>query len=244
MFNAVNSVGSTFANMRDFVTSHVPSKKTLLLLAAGITAIAMGTTVFSNSAFTQPSLSNPLSLRPNPLQTTPNLLEPCSFEALSLIQESTSCPLNLLEQIRGCEEGSLIDKAFGTISETSGISCENYLPWQDRFHEGGTGYIDGIQPSDLSGPISWGIDPNQRPFFALRYTCEGKPTLSSALPNSALLQLPEDSEREQSHQVFAQTLFQRYADNGNYVVPAGHYQSPDCLVDLMNPKRLINAKLV
>jgi hypothetical protein len=75
------------------------------------------------------------------------------------------------------------------------------LPWQDRFHEGGTGYIDGVQPKDLSHPMMRGVDFWSRPYIAIK---------------------TEDLIRGEKS-TGAETLFQRYTD-APYIWTSGkHY---------------------
>lgn len=85
---------------------------------------------------------------------------------------------------------------------------ENHLPWQPKFHAGGTGYIDGILASDLFKPVMWGVDQWNRPHVAVKYLC----TLF-------------DEKRFFPSNEGAVALFQRYSYEGNVLVEGGHYQA-------------------
>ena len=56
------------------------------------------------------------------------------------------------------KESSKVNRFIGIVEKNQGITCENYLPWKDSFHRGGTGYIDGINTTDLKEPVVWGIE--------------------------------------------------------------------------------------
>ncbi len=96
---------------------------------------------------------------------------------------------------------------------TSLVVCtkDNILPWQDEFHRGGTGYIDGIKPDDLKQPIMCGVDPWGRYFLALKYTCRGQ----------------EEGGEDKKKTIGAVALFQRYTGE-NLIVPGGHFQPVGC----------------
>ena len=103
--------------------------------------------------------------------------------------------------------GATTHKLFNIVEKTKGLSCDNYLPWKDSFH-GGTGYIDGVRPDDLSQSVMWGIDPWQRPFVAIRHTCD-------KVKNEAVV------------------FFQRYTGSGSGpVVSSGYYISYECMSTL------------
>ncbi len=74
------------------------------------------------------------------------------------------------------EEGTncRVAQLFQIIQKAHGISEENYLPWEQSFHAGGTGYIDGITTEDLKMSVMWGIDPHNRPFAVCGYSYREK----------------------------------------------------------------------
>ncbi len=77
------------------------------------------------------------------------------------------------------------------------------LSWQDRFHEGKTGYIDGVKPEDLASPIMRGVDPWSRPFLALH---------------------TEESLKSGEKTTGAEVLFQRYTSHPDPWTSGNHYQ--------------------
>lgn len=117
--------------------------------------------------------------------------------------DSSTCDLaGLKAQIKE-HGGATTHKLFNIVEKTKGLSCDNYLPWKDSFHAGGTGYIDGVRPDDLSQSVMWGIDPWQRPFVAIRHTCD-------KVTNGAV------------------AFFQRYTGSGP-VVGGGHHMAYQCM---------------
>jgi len=69
------------------------------------------------------------------------------------------------------------------------------LPWKDSFHEGGTGYIDGIKPEDMTvdgrhHSVMFGVCPKGRKFIAFRYRVV---------------------ERDKEVKEVVETVFQRYS---------------------------------
>ena len=118
--------------------------------------------------------------------------------------DATKCNLDQVNQFlqeRG--ENSGVSKLFQVLKSTKGMTCENHLPWKDSFHAGGTGYIDGIQPSDLDQSVMWGIDSWKRPFIAIKHTCD-------------------------KVEKGVVTYFQRYTSNG-LAVKGGQYRLDHCL---------------
>ena len=91
---------------------------------------------------------------------------------------------------------------------------EPILPWKDEFHAGGTGYIDGIRPDDLTDPVMCGKDPWDRSFMALKYTCKRE-------------------DRDETT-IGAVAIFQRYSDEA-LVVSGGHYKARGCELGDLNP---------
>jgi hypothetical protein len=105
---------------------------------------------------------------------------------------------------------SITAKTFKVLEDTQGISCDNYLPWQNEFHQGGTGYIDGIHATHLQKPAMWGINQWKRPYVAIKYVCDQ--TTEGAV-----------------------ALFQRYTGSGSSVVPGGHFQPKECYLGPLDP---------
>lgn len=90
-------------------------------------------------------------------------------------------------------QGSTIRKIIDALGGVEKIGQYPLLAWQDRFAEGGTGYIDGVRPQDMAHPIMLGADPWHRPFIAIR-TNDG-----------------------------VETLFQRYVDDPSEWTSGNHY---------------------
>lgn len=86
-------------------------------------------------------------------------------------EDPSSCPIRALTTILrngGCI--SVVTKLFEAFQSAQGISCENYLPWQDKFAK--YSYIEGIRSEDLTTPAMWGIDPWLRPFLTFKAVCD------------------------------------------------------------------------
>lgn len=127
----------------------------------------------------------------------------------STIEEVAACPIHALKDILNYGgSDSITAKTFEILEDTQGISCDNYLPWQNEFHRGGTGYIDGIFGRHLQKPVMWGIDSVKRPYVAIKYVC--------------------NETKEETV-----TFFQRYPNTGESVVPG----TPDasCYLGSLNP---------
>lgn len=118
--------------------------------------------------------------------------------------------IDRLRSILSADSDSMTSKMFRVFNETVGITCENYLPWKEKFHLGGTGYIDGVFKDDLPSSSGWGIDPAKRPFIALKYEC---------LTNDAAVTKPA---------VGAFALFQRYTNVGDLVAKGEHGRVKYC----------------
>lgn len=119
-----------------------------------------------------------------------------SLHSQEMLNPST-CPIRALTTIlHNGGSSSIVAKVFEVFYETQGISCDNYLPWQDKFAK--YDYIDGIRSEDLSTSAMWGIDPWLRPFITFKAVC------NEAGTNVV-------------------TLFQRYFDDSSFVAQGGHY---------------------
>jgi len=85
--------------------------------------------------------------------------------------DPTKCDLSHLNSLIHKEgDSTFTSKIFTLLDETRGVTCDNYLPWQDIFM-GPTGYIDSIKPGDLDQLVQWGVDKWQRPFIAVKQIC-------------------------------------------------------------------------
>lgn len=93
------------------------------------------------------------------------------------------------------------------INLFNGVDAFNLpkLEWKNEFHAGGTGYIDGIKPSDLSDSVMWGIDPAKRLYIAVKKVM--------VQPNGRF------------SQPGVETIFQRYSDSA-YVWTSGKHFDP------------------
>ncbi len=62
---------------------------------------------------------------------------------------------------------SRMGELANTVQSCMKIDCDNFLPWDPKFHLGRTGYVDGIPPVALGNTsIRWFIDQFQRPGIA------------------------------------------------------------------------------
>jgi len=149
--------------------------------------------------------------------TTPQVVPQAApvAEAPKVIEGVFNCSIDTLKGVlQKTGENSATSRVFSALSETQGVTCENFLPWQEAFHRGGTGYIDGIHSDQLSKDVMWGIDQWQRPFIAMKYLCQ------KVLPEGL-------SEKIQG----ATTLFQRYT-NAAFLVTGGHFEAKHCMPNL------------
>jgi hypothetical protein len=97
-------------------------------------------------------------------------------------------------------------KSFNCPLATKSV-CEQIkaVDWKDVWHAGGTGYIDGIKPSDEvfnEASVVKFVDPWQRSAIAFKY--------SVACPNKAL-------------EEYAVAAFERYTGDGDFWVYGGHH---------------------
>ncbi len=86
------------------------------------------------------------------------------------------------------------------------------VDYKEAWHEGGTGYIDGIRPSDdifTSGPLAKFIDNAGRSAIAIKYSV------------SCTIDFKVADWRDGEYAVAA---FQRYTDPKSFWVYGGHYQ--------------------
>lgn len=170
-------------------------------MAAGFAVIAGGIAISADAM----KFFTPISLpQAEPVAEAPKVIEGvfnCSLDSLKGVLQRSG-------------ENSTTSRVFNILNETRGVTCENFLPWQEAFHRGGTGYIDGVHSNHLSNDVMWGIDQWQRPFIAMKYLCQ------KITPEGL-------SEKIQG----ATALFQRYT-NMDLLVTGGHFESKYCLPDL------------
>ncbi|NGX60068.1 MAG: hypothetical protein KR126chlam3_01230 [Chlamydiae bacterium] len=94
---------------------------------------------------------------------------PIPTQSSEMVTKTVSCDvaLNKLQEIRvSVQPTSDIRHLIDAVDTT----CKNYLPWKDSFSQG-AGSIDGISNSDMKSPVMWGIDPFDRFFVAMEYSC-------------------------------------------------------------------------
>ena|GEM_PF-6278825 len=117
-------------------------------------------------------------------------------------------------------EGLSEQSVFARIAQAVGgvnVFCNlPVLPWQSRFHEGGTGYIDGIRPSDLSSPMMRGVDAYKRPFLAVR----------------------TESEDQYAKTLGVETFFQRYTTPGEPWTSGNHYDKHPIVSSIVDNESL------
>ena len=92
---------------------------------------------------------------------------------MSETADTCEVALKKLAPILTGEEEYKVNNFIKLVNSTTGISCENYLPWKGKFLLSGTGYIGKMKPADLKKPVMWGIDSWQRVYFAIKHTCNG-----------------------------------------------------------------------
>lgn len=126
-----------------------------------------------------------------------------SEENVSVANPSAVAPLTSLQKIRALildeKNTSLTARVMRAVSSAISLE-ETELKWQNTFHEGGTGYIDGVKPADLSHSVMWGIDSWDRPFVALKLR-----------------------EANGVGEPGVETLFQRYIEEENIWASGKHY---------------------
>ena len=104
-----------------------------------------------------------------PIKKLESILNKGEKEALNPEEHWPFGPKNSLINT---QKNTWVGAYFENLNKTEeGITCDNFLSWKERFHRGGTGYIDGIKVKDVSKALSWGIDPDKRPFIAIKHRC-------------------------------------------------------------------------
>lgn len=174
-FNSITPFyNQAHANQKDKVIQH--KKINLKLAVAGITAIIAAAGFFYLRATVDFSVQN---------------------EGNLLIPNKVTCPAdNLKEILKAGGSDSITAKTFRVLEDTQGISCDNYLPWQNEFNKEGINRIDGINTTHLQKPVMWGIDNWKRPYIAIKYVCnQNNETLltlfQSAIHSGSLLSIEE-----------------------------------------------------
>lgn len=117
------------------------------------------------------------------------------------------CPLDQLKKILDKSQLTDAKEHFDVVNNSTmySITCDNYLSHAHIYRSEDTSFIDQIQASDLSHPVSWGI-ANGRAVMALRYRCE-------------------DTTGGATHG--AVSLFQRYGNYGPFMTE-GDFAAPPC----------------
>jgi hypothetical protein len=119
--------------------------------------------------------------------------------------EEVSSLQKLQKLVAEVGEESLTGRVIKTFGDVHAFNLPE-LKWQDGFHAGGTGYVDGISPSDMEHSVMWGIDPWNRLYIATKI--EG-----TTINNRKL-------------EPGVETFFQRYTNDGN-VWTSGHHHGLD-----------------
>lgn len=129
--------------------------------------------------------------------------------------------------------GAIVEKVGHTkadlVEAVGGIAKYCMLPelkWENKYHAGGTGYIDGVRPSDLSAPLMRGIDSVNRPYLAARVCVEWV----GELDERSRLYL-SDRYNCEAGKLGATTVFQRYIDSGSPWVDGNHHGPETYAVD-------------
>lgn len=128
---------------------------------------------------------------------------------LRISRASYNCDIEMFKECAK-SAGGQSEQLMNMLEKTGRLSCEYFLPWQDEFHEGGTGYIDGVRSSSVEQSVQWGIDPWKRIFTTLHFT---------DIPGSE----KENAVKENIEKQTA-AVFQRYTVGG-LLVSGGHYSN-------------------
>ncbi len=119
---------------------------------------------------------------------------------------------------------STTQKVMDLFGGAVGFSRLPELAWKDEFHAGGTGYIDGVRPTDMEKPMMRGIDYANRPFLAVKVVRE----------------VPSDDDSAAAQEE-AFVLFQRYTDDLNTWTNGCHH-GPDFVVTRLDDDGLSRLK--
>ncbi len=147
-----------------------------------------------------------------------------SFE--EILKEAATCSV---QRFQGMMDEYPADSRMGELANTvqscMKIDCDNFLPWDPKFHLGRTGYVDGIPPVALGNTsIRWFIDQFQRPGIAFKYLCNG--TYEGA---AAIFKLYNDVVTDQ------------YNLKDDSVVLGGYYQPTGCSFAVGNASPTLSA---
>lgn len=125
------------------------------------------------------------------------------------------------------KKASPIQKLLDLLKNTRGISENNYLPFQPHFIRS-TGYIDGINPSDLTESVMWGVDDENRSFIATRYRCDTE----EAPPLTGVVTLFQRESNDEKSYIFAGSNFHVYNCGPHTFVPDYFLTPPKSVADL------------
>lgn len=90
--------------------------------------------------------------------------------AVNAAEVPPSCPLDKLNKI--LDENPKTKQFFDVVKNSEhGISCANYLPWDDKFM-GPTNKIDRLKATVMSKPVEWTISKFDCPVIAVQYACD------------------------------------------------------------------------
>lgn len=103
--------------------------------------------------------------------------------------------------------GKIIQQVFGGLEQ---FCATPFLPYQKRFYEGRSGYLNGVKPEDVSDPVMRGQDEYGKTFVTFK-NCQVKNV------SGTITDVPNDS-------VGVETLFEQYPDN-NKIWASGHHYS-------------------
>lgn len=99
-----------------------------------------------------------------------------SDQVFATTTAAPACPLDRLNDLLKEEQGTLTERTclnsyFDELKQShAGISCKNFVRWQDSFSSGGTD-IDGIRKEDVKHALSWSIAPGNTPVMILKHAC-------------------------------------------------------------------------
>lgn len=122
--------------------------------------------------------------------------------------QSLTAREKLVQIIKEYHPESMTAKVVGTFGTIEAFAKLPELQWEDRFHRGGTDYIDGIHPSDMKDPVMWGFDRWNRLFVAVK-------------SNATLVDTEKGSAKYLSTGV--ETFFQRYTGDEQTWTSGGHF---------------------
>lgn len=88
------------------------------------------------------------------------------------------CPLDKLKQLLKQETTDNttlgLNHFFDALNQSTGISCDNFLPWQNSFSSNACDHINRIRPEHVERAFSWGISAQDHPFITVLHQCTTK----------------------------------------------------------------------